>query len=100
MKTIQDLQALTNTITDKDKLDKVFEVILYPRLEQAAKIKSSELRVTDNCYDFNLGVKLEKIMGRKVSLQTLIETTMKPYLTEKGFKVSICSPNYMVYVRW
>jgi hypothetical protein len=43
---------------------------------------------------------LVAIMGERSNLQSIVQTGMKPYLEEKGFKVILCSPSYFVYVRW
>ncbi len=101
MKDTDKLLALSSKVEDIDKLDKVYNEILYPKMERiASKLKQRELSITDNCFDNPMGFKLEKIMGKKIDLQTLIETTMKPYLENKGFIIGTCSPRYMVYIRW
>jgi hypothetical protein len=95
------LLALAKKVNNVKKLDRVYKEILYPKLERAAsELKQREIKITDNCYDNPMGFRLEEIMGKKINLQTLIETEMKPYLEKKGFKIGICSPSYMVYIRW
>lgn len=98
---IEKLVALASKVNNVEKLNKVYEEILYPKMELAAsKLKKRELSITDNCCDNPMGFRLEEIMGSKINLQTLVETDMKPFLEQKGFKVSLCSPSYMVYIRW
>ena len=101
MKDIEMLKSLTKEVIEKDKLDVVYDEILMPRLKRAAsELKKSELEISQNCHDVQMGFKLAKIMGKNITLQTLVETQMKPYLEEKGFKVVIWSPNYSVDIRW
>ena len=101
MNDIEKLRALTKEVKDREKLDTVYDEILMPKLINAASVhKKRELQITDNCHDNPMGFKLEKIMGRAVSLQTLVEKDMKPYLEEKGYTIGLCSPSYFVYIRW
>jgi hypothetical protein len=104
MNDIEKLLALTKEVKPEDvkKLDRVYNEILYPKIENAAsKFKARELRINDNCHDNPMYFKLAEIMGDKnANLQSLIETKMKPYLEEKGFRIGICSPRYFVYIRW
>ena len=101
MNDIATLNELVDLISERDKLDIVYNEILFPRLKNSAlNFKSKEVKINDNCHDTQMGIKLERIMGRPINLQRLIETQMKPYLEEKGYSVGICSPKYFVYVRW
>jgi len=101
MKDIEMLKSLTKEVTEKNKLDIVYDEILMPRLKRmASELKKNELSIMDNCHDVQMGLRLAEIMGKSISLQRLVETQMKPYLEEKGFKVVIWSPNYSVDIRW
>lgn len=100
MKDIEMLNGLVAEIKEPKKLDKVYKEIILPRLKRVAENKGKELQIMDNCHDNPMGFKLEEIMGRRITLQTLVETQMKPYLEQKGYKIGICSPRYFVYIRW
>jgi hypothetical protein len=101
MKDIEMLNGLVAEIKEPKKLDKVYKEILLPKLQRMAKeFKKKELQIADNCHDNPMGFKLEEIMGRRITLQSLVETQMKPYLEQKGYKIGICSPSYFVYIRW
>ena len=101
MSDIATLNELVDLVSERDKLDIVYNEILFPRLKNAAlNFKAKEIRINGDCHDTQMGIKLERIMGRSINLQRLVETQMKPYLEEKGYSVGICSPSYFVYVRW
>ena len=104
MKYINELQGLSSA-TSKDidikKLDRVFNEVLLPKFKRyAKKFKENKIRLTDNLYDNNNEVLMEKLFNGKYTIQSLIETEMKPYLINKGFKVIKWSPNYSVEVAW
>lgn len=102
MNDIEKLKSLVAEITDTDrpKFDRVYNEVLYPRMVNVAqKSKKCELSIGSYLNDD----KRNKVVGELFNdsnLQRLVETKMKPYLEEKGFKVVICSPNYYVYIRW
>ena len=102
MNDIAKLQSLVSQITDTDrpKFDRVYNEVIYPRMvNMAEKWKKNELSIGS----FQNEDTHNKVVGELFSngnLQNLVETKMKPYLEEKGFKVAICSPNYYVYIRW
>ena len=101
MNDIATLNELVGLVSERDKLDIVYNEILFPRLKNSAlNYKTKEVKIYENCHDTQMGIRLKDIMGRSIDLQSLIETQMKPYLEEKGYKVGICSPKYFVYVRW
>ena len=101
MNDIATLNELVDLVSERDKLDIVYNEILFPRLKNSAlNFKSKELKIYENCHDTQMGIRLKHIMGRSINLQSLIETQMKPYLEEKGYSVGIVSPKYFVYVRW
>lgn len=101
MNDITTLNELVDLVSEREKLDIVYNEILFPRLKNAAlNFKAKEHKINDNCHDTQMGLKLESIMGISITLQRLVETQMKPYLEEKGYKIGICSPSYFVYVRW
>ena len=102
MNDIAKLKSLVSEIndTDRPKFDRVYNEVIYPRMVNVAqKLKKSELSIGSYQNDDTHN----KVVGELFSssnLQTLVETKMKPYLEEKGFKVVICSPSYYVYIRW
>lgn len=102
MNNIEKLKSLVSEITETDrpKFDKVYNEVIFPRMVNIAeKWKKSELSI--GSYQ-NEDTK-NKIVGElfdSSNLQSLVETKMKPYLEEKGFKVVIYSPNYYVVIRW
>jgi hypothetical protein len=101
MNDIATLNELIDLVSEREKLDIVYNEILFPRLKNTAlNFKAKEYKINDNCHDTQMGIKLERIMGRSITLQSLVETQMKPYLEEKGYSVGIISPKYFVYVRW
>ena len=101
MSDIATLNELVDLVSEREKLDIVYNEILFPRLKNAAlNYKAKEHKINDNCHDTQMGIRLEHIMGRSITLQSLVETQMKPYLEEKGYKIGIVSPSYFVYVRW
>lgn len=102
MNDIAKLRSLVNEVTDTDreKFDRVYNEVLYPRMVNVAqKWKTNELSIgsyqSEDKYN-----KVVKELFDDSDLQRLVETKMKPYLEEKGFKVVICSPSYYVYIRW
>ena len=102
MNDITKLKSLVSTITESDrqKFDRVYNEVLFPRMQEAAEQrKQSELSIGSYRND-DTHNKIVKELFTNASLQSLVETKMKPYLEEKGFNVAICSPNYYVYIRW
>tara|TARA_R110002020_G_scaffold239410_1_gene451935 strand:+ start:204 stop:518 length:315 start_codon:yes stop_codon:yes gene_type:complete len=104
MKHIKDLQELSNTTSidiDIKKLDRVFNEILLPKFKSYAKrSKNNKIRLTDNLYDNKCKMLMGELFDGKYTIQRLVETEMKPYLIDKGFKVIRWSPNYSVEVSW
>ena len=102
MNDIAKLKNLVSEIkdTDRPKFDRVYNEVIYPRMVNIAKNwKENELSIGS----YQNQDTHNKVVGELFSdsnLQRLVETKMKPYLEEKGFKVAICSPNYYVYIRW
>jgi hypothetical protein len=102
MNNIAKLKSLISEIndTDRPKFDKVYNEVIFPRMVNMAKnFKKSELSIGS----YQIEDTKNKIVGElfdNSNLQTLVETKMKPYLEEKGFKVVIYSPNYYVVIRW
>lgn len=104
MKGIKELQKLSNN-TSKDidikKLNRVFDEVLFPKFKSyAKKFKDNKIRLTDNLYDNQNQILMKDLFNNKYTIQSLIETEMKPYLIDKGFKVIVWSPNYSVEVSW
>ena len=102
MNDIAKLKSLVSEITDTDrpKFDRVYNEVIYPRMVRAADVhKKNEISIGSYISDDNRNNVVKELFGTG-SLQNLVETKMKPYLEDKGFKVIICSPNYYVYIRW
>lgn len=104
MNDIAKLRSLVNEVTDTDreKFDRVYNEVLYPRMVNAAqKWKTNELSIGSYQSEDKYNPIVKELFGERESdLQRLVETKMKPYLEEKGFKVVLCSPSYYVYIRW
>ncbi len=102
MNDIEKLRSLVSEVTDTDreKFDRVYNEVLYPRMVNVAqKLKTNELSIGSYQSDDKYNPIVKELFGDS-DLQRLVETKMKPYLEEKGFKVVLCSPSYYVYIRW
>ena len=102
MNDIEKLKNLVSEIkdTDRPKFDKVYNEVIYPRMVRAADVhKKNEISI-GSYTSADTHNEVVKALFNSGSLQNLVETKMKPYLEDKGFKVIICSPNYYVYIRW
>jgi hypothetical protein len=102
MNDITKLKSLVSEIkdTDRPKFDRVYNEVIYPRMVNVAeKWKKNELSI-GSYQNQDTHNEVVKQLFSDSNLQRLVETKMKPYLEEKGFKVAICSPNYYVYIRW
>ena len=102
MNDIAKLKSLISEINDIDrpKFDRVYNEVLYPRMVRVSEnLKKNELSIGSYQNDDTHNKVVTELFGRG-NLQDLVETKMKPYLEEKGFKVVICSPSYYVYIRW
>ena len=102
MTDIEKLKNLASEIkdTDKPKFNRVYSEVLYPRMVRAADVhKKNEISIGSYTSDDTHNKVVQCCFGTG-SLQNLVETKMKPYLENLGFKVGICSPNYYVYIRW
>ena len=95
-----DFKRISQKITDINKLDKVYNTILVPRFKRAAEDKQSKVRITDNMSSREVHELMLKLFDGNKTIQSLIETTMRPYLEDKGFKVITWSPAYSVEVAW
>ena len=104
MNTINELQELSNTISkdiDIKKLDRVYNEVLLPKFKSYAKrFKHNKIRLTNNLYDYNNVILMKELFNSDYTIQSLVETEMKPYLINKGFNVIIWSPRYSVQVCW
>jgi len=101
VKELQKLSSSTSKSIDIKKLDRVFNEVLLPKFKMyAQKFKDNKIRLTDNLYDYNNTLLMEELFNGKYTIQSLVETEMKPYLIKKGFKVIMWSPKYSVEVQW
>ena len=83
---------------DREKLDTVFNKYVLPVIERVVKNKGTEASFDSFSRD-KVDFEVDAILGT-YTLQNTINTKMKPYLEEKGFKVVMTSPNYYTYIRW
>lgn len=91
--------AKSKEVSNRDKLELLFNELVLPRIESAANKKQREASFSSfSSHDVDRRVK--EVLPSSYSLQNLIETEMKPYIEEQGFKVVVCSPSYYVYIRW
>lgn len=82
-----DLKTISTEVVDRERLDIVYNELLLPLLKGVAERKGNELQIYENCYRHNILVRLKQL-GFNKDLQYLCREEMKPYLVEKGFKVS------------
>ena len=98
---LRELSSKTSDDIDNNKLDKVFYEVLLPKFKRRAKeSKENSIDLKDNLHDNNNFLLMKGLFNNKYTIQSLVETEMKPYLNEKGFKVTRFSPNYFVEVSW
>jgi len=103
MNDILKLKSLVSEIKDADrpKFDRVYNEVIYPRMVMVAEnFKKTELSIGSYTSDDTHNKVVKELFGGTGNLQNLVETKMKPYLEEKGFRVAIWSPNYYVYIHW
>jgi len=103
MNDIATLKKLATEVktTDKAKFDRVYNEVIYPRMVRAAEeFKENNIRIGSYTSTETHNKVVAELFGGNGNLQDLVETKMKPYLEQKGFKVGICSPRYYVYIRW
>lgn len=101
IKELQELSSTTSNDIDINKLDRVFTEVLLPKFKlYAKKFKHNKIRLTDNLHDHNNVLLMKELFNGKYTIQSLIETEMKPYLEDKGFTVIRWSPGYSVEVAW
>ena len=99
MNLADEMRQISQSVTEREKLDILFEKLVLPRIKATAEKKENEVSFsTFNSTDVDKEVK--KIMPKQYSLQDLVGGLMKPYLEEKGFKVILCEPSYYTYIRW
>lgn len=102
MNLAEQLAKKTQTVNEENRknLDLVFEKYVMPRIQFNVDKKQREAAFNSFQSPDEADKYVKSLFPNIGRLQTLIETEMKPYLIEKGFKVGICSPNYYVYIRW
>ena len=95
----QDFRNISLEITNAEKLEVVYNDILVPMLKRSAENKRQYLEIRDNQHRNDIRVKLKEL-GFNKNLQSLVETEMKPFLNQKGFKLVTYSPSYLVKITW
>lgn len=99
MNLAQQMAVVSKTVTNKEKLDVIFNELVLPKIKRIAEQKGNEASFsTFNSTSEDKRVK--EIFPKEGSLQSLVGGEMKPYLEEMGFKVILCSPSYYTYIRW
>ena len=93
----QDLNKLSNTITNVEKLDIVYNELLIPLLKRQAERKQNELNIIDNAHRSNIYARLKEL-GFRQDLQYLCRGEMLPYLNNKGFTVAHSC--YSTTIKW
>ena len=101
MNLAEQMAQVATTITNKDKLDIVFNNLVLPKIQSASEKKKREISFNS----FGTGETSDDTEMRKQfpaveNLQALIGGEMKPYLIEKGFKLITCQPAYYTYIKW
>lgn len=92
----QDLNKLSNTITNVEKLDIVYNELLLPLLKIRAERKQNELEIRDS-HQRNIYFRLQEL-GFSGNLQYLCRQEMMPYLIDKGFTVEYSC--YSTTIKW
>jgi len=102
MNDLEKLRSLISEVKDIDrpKFDRVYDEVLFPRMVRIAEnLKRNELSI-GSFQNEDTHNKVVAELFNDGNLQRLVETKMRPYLEEKGFKIVTCSPSYYVYIRW
>jgi len=100
MKTLAEkMRDLTKQVTNRDKVELLFNELVLPRIESCAKAKRNEISFS-TFTSGNEDKRVNEVFPNIYNLQDLVGGEMKPYLEELGFKVILCSPSYYTYVRW
>ena len=104
MKDLDLLKELSNKVSenvDLSKLDRVYNELLFPMFKRIADVqKSNRADISENENRRDVYYLMKELFDGNITLQRLIETQMKPYLEEKGYKVEIWSPSYSVKIYW
>jgi len=93
----QDLNKLSNTITNVEKLDIVYNELLMPLLKIRAERKQNELEIRGYAHQRNIYFRLQEL-GFTGNLQYLCSQEMMPYLIDKGFTVAYSC--YSTTIKW
>jgi len=93
----QDLNKLSNTITNVEKLDIVYNELLMPLLKIRAERKQNELEIRGYAHQRNIYFRLQEL-GFTGNLQYLCRQEMMPYLIDKGFTVAYSC--YSTTIKW
>ena len=93
----KDFIVLSEKVTDRENLEKVYQKIIVPKLRKIAELKGREFQIMDNDHDSKVEPFL-KGLGFKGDLQYLCRQEMLPLLEEKGFSVSWSC--YFTNIRW
>ena len=98
---LRGLATTTSPEIETEKLDRVYNEILLPYLkDRANRLKKTKISLSDNLHDQKAVRLMKELFDGRFTIQRLIETEMKPYLEEKGFKIITWTPAYSVEVAW
>jgi hypothetical protein len=95
-------KAKAVTDVDKAKCDRIYDEVLFDLIERQATIrKSTSLEIRGNKNQDKIANLIREVFGEGMhTLQSVVETTMRPYLEDKGFKVLTYNPSYLVEIDW
>lgn len=99
MNLAEKMLAKTKEVDDRDIMTEIFDEFILPSIERAASNKQRHISFDTFGGPSSTDRRIQELCGTH-SLKNLIETKMKPYLEEQGFRVITTSPSYWVYIRW
>lgn len=88
---------------DKEKLENIYQKLFSSLLRYVERTKKTEINISDETAHSIPMKELNEYVKRNFpenNLKQLIETRMKPFLEEKGFKIITFSPSYSVTLSW
>lgn len=100
MNLAQQMLERTKEVNNREKLDIIFNEIVLPQIERTADNKGREVSFSSFSSPNKADRRVNELFPTIYTLKSLIETEMKPYIEELGFKVVRCNPSYYVSIRW
>jgi hypothetical protein len=99
MNLAQEMAILSTTVTNRESLDIIFTDHVLPKIRKATELKQREVAF-NSFNERDEDKEVQKLFPKVSNLQSLVGGEMKPYLEDKGFKLTICKPAYYTYVGW